>query len=40
MVGGPFGTETTKYVLVSLAWSILIVAVFAPLAVTKYRKTA
>ena len=40
MIGGPFGTETTKYVLVSLGWSVLIVAVFAPLAVARYRKTA
>ncbi len=40
MIGGPFGTETAKYVVTSLAWSILIVAIFAPLAVNKYRKTA
>jgi hypothetical protein len=34
VLGGP----TTSYVLQSLAWSIGIVAVFAPLAVARYRK--
>jgi len=40
MVGGPFATETLKYVGLSLAWSVAIVAVFAPLAVSKYRRAA
>lgn len=40
MVGGPFATETVKYVSLSLAWSIAIVAAFAPLAVSKYRRAA
>jgi ABC-2 type transport system permease protein len=35
-IGGP----TTGKVLVSLAWSIGIVAVFAPMAVRRYRRTA
>jgi ABC-2 type transport system permease protein/oleandomycin transport system permease protein len=34
VLGGP----TTSYVLQSLIWSLVIVAVFAPLAVTRYRK--
>lgn len=36
MIGDPFAADTA----VSLAWSILIVAIFAPLAVNKYRKAA
>jgi ABC-2 type transport system permease protein/oleandomycin transport system permease protein len=36
MIGGP----TRDSLLASLAWSIGIVAVFAPLAVRKYRRTA
>lgn len=34
MLGGP----TTSYVLQSLAWSALILAVFVPLAVARYRR--
>jgi ABC-2 type transport system permease protein/oleandomycin transport system permease protein len=34
VLGGP----TTSYVLQSLAWSIAIVAIFAPLAVARYRR--
>jgi ABC-2 type transport system permease protein len=36
VLGGP----TLSHVLVALAWSLGIVAVFSPLAVTRYRKTA
>jgi ABC transporter DrrB family efflux protein len=36
LIGGP----TTTHVLVAIAWSIGIVAVFAPLAVHRYRRTA
>ena len=36
MIGGP----TSTYVLQSLAWSIGMVAVFAPLAVRRYRRAA
>jgi ABC transporter DrrB family efflux protein len=36
MLGGP----TTEYVLQSLAWSIGIVAVFAPFAIRTYRRAA
>ena len=35
LIGGP----TTTHVLVAIAWSIGIVAVFAPLAVHRYRRT-
>jgi hypothetical protein len=38
MLGGQF--HDTSKVLGSLAWSIGIVAVFAPLAVRVYRRTA
>ena len=34
-----FGGETTSLVLQSLAWSIGLIAVFAPLAVRQYRRT-
>ena len=34
VMGGP----TTSYVLQSLAWSALILAVFVPLAVRRYRR--
>ena len=36
MIGGP----TTTLVLQSLAWSLAMVAVFAPLAVRRYRRAA
>jgi ABC-2 type transport system permease protein/oleandomycin transport system permease protein len=36
MIGGP----TSTYVMQSLAWSIGMVAVFAPLAVRRYRRAA
>jgi ABC-2 type transport system permease protein/oleandomycin transport system permease protein len=36
MIGGP----TSTYVMQSLAWSIGMVAVFAPIAVRRYRRTA
>jgi ABC-type Na+ transport system ATPase subunit NatA len=35
LIGGP----TTTHVLVAIAWSIGLVAVFAPLAVRRYRRT-
>jgi ABC-2 type transport system permease protein/oleandomycin transport system permease protein len=34
------GGETTVPVLHAVAWCVAIVAVFAPLAVRKYRRTA
>jgi hypothetical protein len=36
MNGGP----TTGKVIAAVAWSVAIVAVFAPLAVRRYRRTA
>ena len=39
-LGGSFGDETAKWVALSILWSIGIIAVFAPLAVAKYRKAA
>jgi ABC-2 type transport system permease protein/oleandomycin transport system permease protein len=40
MVGGPFGTDTVSQVVQSVAWSVAIIALFAPLAVAKYRRAA
>ena len=34
VIGGP----TTSYVLQSLAWSVAILVVFAPIAVRRYRR--
>ena len=34
------GGDTATWVIQSLAWSIAIVAVFAPLAVRRYRRAA
>jgi ABC-2 type transport system permease protein/oleandomycin transport system permease protein len=34
-LGGP----TTTYVLQAIAWSVGIIAVFAPLAIRRYRRT-
>ncbi len=37
-IGGPFGADTTEWVLRSLAWTAGLLAVFIPLAVGRYRR--
>jgi ABC-2 type transport system permease protein/oleandomycin transport system permease protein len=40
MLGGPFAEDGLRWVVQSIAWSVLLIAIFAPVAVNRYRRAA